>query len=155
MMNSRRLLLPFAAIALIFSAAATANEIYKWTDEDGNVHYEDRPTGAPSEQRIDIAYRRTDNGAVRQRVQARLDAQTARTEARSVAAAEEEERAEAQAAEEERKKKCESYRARLETYLQSRRLYRTDDNGERVYLDEQETLDARKRVEDLIAENCT
>jgi len=155
MMNSRRLLLPCTAIALIMSAAAAANEIYRWTDNDGNVHYEDRPTGAPSEERIDISYHRTDNTAVRQRVQARLDAQTSREEAKSVAAAEEQERAEAIAAKEERQKKCESYRARLETYLQSRRLYRTDESGERVYLDEQQTLDARKRVEDLIAENCT
>jgi len=155
MMNSRRFLLPCAAIALIMSAAATANEIYRWIDDDGNVHYEDRPTGAASEERIDISYRRTDHDAVRQRVQARVDASAAREEAKSVAAAQEKERAEEHAAAEERQHKCESYRARLETYLQSRRLYRTDDSGERVYLDEQETLDARKRVEDLIAENCT
>ena len=32
--------------------------------------------------------------------------------------------------------KCERSRARLETYLQSRRLYRTDEDGERVYLDD-------------------
>ena len=36
----------------------------------------------------------------------------------------------------ERAQQCERARARLETYLQSQRLYRTDENGERVYLDE-------------------
>jgi hypothetical protein len=153
MIMNTRCLLACAAIAI--AASAGASEIYKWTDEDGNVHYEDRPTGAPSEQRLDISYERTNNEAVQQRVQARVDAQTTREEARSVAAAQEQERAEQLAEEEARSKKCDSYRARLETYVQSRRLYRTDDNGERVYLDDDQTQEARQRVEELIAENCT
>ena len=152
---NKRTLIALTALALGAGSVAAASEIYRWTDDDGNVHYEDRPTGAATEERLDISYRRTDNEVVRQRVQARLDAQTTRDEARSVAAAQEQEQAEKAAADEARQKKCESYRARLETYVQSRRLYRTDDSGERVYLDEQETDDARRKVEELIAENCT
>lgn len=152
---NKRTLIALTALALGASTMAAGSEIYRWTDDDGNVHYEDRPTGAASEERLDISYRRTDNNAVRQQVQARLDAEATREEARSAAAAQEQEQAEQAAAEEARQKKCESYRARLETYLQSRRLYRTDDSGERVYLDEQETDDARRKVEELIAENCT
>lgn len=152
---NKRTLIALTALALGAGSVAAASEIYRWTDDDGNVHYEDRPTGAATEERLDISYRRTDNDVVRQRVQARLDAQATRDEERSVAAAQEQEQAEKAAADEARQKKCESYRARLETYVQSRRLYRTDDNGERVYLDEQETEDARRKVEELIAENCT
>jgi len=152
---NKRTLIALTALALGAGSVAAASEIYRWTDDDGNVHYEDRPTGAATEERLDISYHRTDNDVVRQRVQARLDAQATRDEERSVAAAQEQEQAEKAAADEARQKKCESYRARLETYVQSRRLYRTDDNGERVYLDEQETEDARRKVEELIAENCT
>ena len=154
-MKVKRLAFGFAVVAMTLAGGAAANEIYKRVDADGNVYYEDRPTGAAGEERLDITYRRTDSGVVRQRVQARVDAQATREEARSVAAAREQEAAEQQAAEEERKKRCEDSRARLETYLQSRRLYRTDDNGERVYLDEEQTREARRRVEEQIAENCS
>jgi len=39
---------------LIVSAAAPAQEIYRWVDRDGVVHYADQP-GAPNAQRIDYA----------------------------------------------------------------------------------------------------
>ena len=72
------------------------------------------------------------------------------------AAAEEERAAEEEAAEAAANaKKCDSYRAQLETFVQSRRLYREDENGERVYLDEEQIQDARTRVEELISKNCT
>ena len=154
-MKARQLALTCAVAAMTFAAGATANEIYKWTDADGNVHYEDRPSGAASEERIDITYRRTDSGAVNQRIQARLDRQADRAEAKSVAAAQEQEAIDKATAAEERSKACERARARLETYLQSRRLYRTDENGERVYLDDAERQEARQKAEEQITENCT
>jgi hypothetical protein len=154
-MQGKRIVLSFAIAALTVSAGAAANEIYKWTDEDGNVHYEDRPSGAETEERVDIYYRRTDSGAVKQRVQARLDAQASREEARSVAAAAEKEAADNAAAAAERQKACERSRARLESYLQARRLYSTDDNGERVYLDDAQRQEARQKAEEQIAEFCS
>jgi len=45
-MRNLRLLL-----ILIITAAATANAgVYKWTDEQGNVHFGDRPTSSQAEQ---------------------------------------------------------------------------------------------------------
>ena len=154
-LSTRRLALTCAVAAMTLAAGATANEIYRWTDEHGNVHYEDRPSGAATEERIHIAYRRTDSGAVNQRVQARVDRQAERAEAKSVAAAREQEAAEQAAAAEERAKACERARARLETYLQSRRLYRTDENGERVYLDDAERQEVRQKTEEQITEFCS
>ena len=46
-MNTRRMTLTIAIAALTFAGGAVASEIYKWTDEDGNVHlllFEDSPT---------------------------------------------------------------------------------------------------------------
>ncbi len=154
-MKARRIAVACAVAALTFAGGATANEIYKWVDENGNVHYEDRPSGAASEERIDITYRRTDSSAVQRRVQARVDAQTAREEQKSVAAAAAQEAADNAAAEAERQKACERSRARLETYLQSRRLYRTDENGERVYLDDAQREEARRKAEEQITEFCS
>ncbi|MBT8108402.1 MAG: DUF4124 domain-containing protein [Gammaproteobacteria bacterium] len=154
-MKRQQIALACAVAALTVAPGVTANEIYKWTDTDGNVHYEDRPSGAPTEERIDIGYRRTDNSAVRKRVSARVDAQAARAEADSAAAAAEKEAEENAAAEAERQKACERSRARLESYLQARRLYRTDDAGERVYLDDAQREEARRKAEEQIAEFCS
>jgi hypothetical protein len=132
-----------------------ANEIYKWTDENGSIHYGDRPSGAATEQRLAMTYTRTNSGSVDKRVEARQEAATAREEARAEEAANEKEAAENAAIAAERDRKCERSRTRLETYLQSRRLYRTDDNGERVYLDDEQRSEARKKAEDQVAEFCS
>jgi len=154
-MKRKRFLIGFAVLAMAASGGSIAEGIYKWTDEQGNVHYEDRPTSSASAERIAITYRRTNPTALQQRVQTQVDSETARKEAR-VAAAEEAKMADAAAAEAAAKQKqCESYRARLQTIEQSRRVYRQDDNGERVYLDEQELQKTRQRVEEQIAENCS
>ena len=154
-MKGKRLALSCAVIAMTIASGAMANEIYKWTDENGNVHYEDRPTGAATEERLHMTYNRTNSSAVHQRVQARVDARTAREEAKTVAAASEKEAAENAAIAAERAQKCEKSRARLESYLQARRVYRTDENGERVYLDDDQRQDARKKAEEQISEFCS
>ncbi len=46
------------------------------------------------------------------------------------------------------------YKERLQTYLTSRRLYRQGENGERIYLNEEETLAARAKVQEKIVEFC-
>jgi hypothetical protein len=132
-----------------------ANEIYKWTDENGTVHYGDRPSGASTEERLAMTYSRTDNTVVRQRVQARVEATAARQEARSAAAEAAREAAEEETNAAERAQRCDKARARLETYLQSPRLYRTDDNGERVYLDDAERDKARQKAEEKVTEYCS
>ena len=153
-MTGKRYLIGLAVLAMTLGSASMASEIYKWTDAEGNVHYEDRPTGSATEQRLKLSYSRTNVEAVQQRISSRVESQEARREAKA-AAAEEEQSATAAAAEAaEKRKKCESYRARLQTFVQSRRLYRENDNGEREYLDDKQTQEARQRVEELIAENC-
>jgi len=154
-MKGKRIVLTFAVMAMTFAGGAVANEIYKWTDAEGNVYYEDRPTGAETEERLDITYQTTNNSAVQKRVQKRVDAQTARQEADSVAAAAQQEAADNAAADADRQMKCDNSRARLESYLQSRRMYRTDENGQRVYLDDEQRQEARQKAEDQISEFCS
>ena len=146
------------ALALILAVTVTgtvsASEIYKWVDEDGGIHYGDRPTGAASEERLTVRSRPTNPEAVQSQVVARLNAQTARATAAASAPqgpSEEELRAEAR----ERAEKCSTYRQRLEKFVQSRRLYREDESGERVYLDEDETQAARERVQNQVEEYCS
>jgi hypothetical protein len=140
---------------MALAASASASEIYKWTDAEGNVHYEDRPSGAPSEQRLKLTYQRTNSSAVSQRIQARLDREAERAEAKTAEAASEQEAAEQAATAEERASTCKRAQARLESYRQARRLYRTDANGERVYLDDAQRQEARQKAEEQVAEFCS
>ncbi len=142
------------AVTLTASGVALSGEIYKWTDEEGNVHYEDRPLGGAATERVAIVSRSTNNSSVQASIDARRDRMAARDEARAKRSEAETEAAKAEAEAEERKEKCSQYRARLEGYLQSQRLYREDENGERVYLDETQILEARTKVQDKIQEYC-
>ena len=76
-------------------------------------------------------------------------------EARGEANSQREAEAQARAEMEARAAKCQEHRARLESYLQSRRLFRENEAGEREYLDEEQTMEARRKVEEAIQENCS
>lgn len=135
------------------SGIAFANDIYKWTDADGNVHYGDRPTGDATEERLAISSGPTNPSKVQAPVQSRNATRAAFEEA---AASEPqgptEDELRALAA--EKKQKCDTYKARLQKFVQSRRLYKEDKDGERVYLDEEQTQAARERVENQVQEYC-
>jgi len=135
------------------SGIAFANDIYKWTDADGNIHYGDRPTGDATEERMVIASSATNPAKVQARAESRY---ATKKPAEAAGAAEpqgpSEDELKAQAA--VRKQKCDTYKARLQKFVQSRRLYKQDENGERVYLDEDQTQAARERVENQVQEYC-
>lgn len=143
-----------ASLAVALAGGAWAGDIYKWTDDEGNVHYGDRPAPDGSSRRLAIESSATDHERVAARLEPRREAREAREEERAeaeeAAASEEEERQ----AEAERAEKCATYKERLQKFLQSRRLYREDENGERVYLDEEEMLAARDQVQDRVEEYC-
>ena len=152
-MNSKIFLVGLTVCGLL-AGSAMANEVYKWTDEDGNVHYEDRPAAGAEPEVIGLTYRRTDPDAVARQQQGLADSMAAREEAKAVEA-EAAQAAAARAAEEaERGQKCEAYRGKLETFVTSRRLYRKDENGERVFLEDDEIQETRRRAEELVAEYC-
>ncbi len=141
-------------LAVSVAGMAFANDIFKWTDEDGNVHYGDRPTGDASEERLAIASRPTNPSKVQAQVQARHEATAAAKQvAASQPAGPSPEELDAQA--QERKQTCAIYKARLQKFVTSRRLYKQDENGERVYLDEDEAQAARERVENQVQEYCS
>ena len=152
-MDRKILVLVLATAAL--TTSAFAGEIYKYVDDDGNVQYLDRPSGESGEERLDVTYSGTSSEAVSARVQHQRDYMSALEEARADARSQRDAEAQARAEMEARAAKCQEYRARLETYLQSRRLFRENEAGEREYLDEEQTMEARRKVEEAIQETCS
>ncbi len=160
-MNRKKLTTTVAAAFLLVASTSFASEIYRVTDENGNVQYSDRPTFVETEERVAIASARTDTAAARAHMEQRYSlnqpaeepaAQNAIPE--EIVEEEEMTRAERAAEQRERAQKCQQYRARLDTFENSRRLYRENDSGEREYLEEGEVAEARERVQDLVNEYC-
>ena len=131
-----------------------SGEIYKWTDADGDVHYGDRPVGTDVERLHTTSNSSTDNDAVQASVEARHDREAARSESRSKRDEADQAAADARAEAAQRDVKCQESRTRMQTYLQSRRLYQQDDAGERVYLDEDQTMQARADAQEMIQKYC-
>ncbi len=152
-MNRKFLVLALTAATL--TTSAFAGEIYKYVDENGNVHYLDRPSGESGEQRLDVTYSGTSNAAVSAQVKRRQNYMEALDEARKETQSRREAEAQARAEMEARAAKCQENRARLETYLQARRLYRENEAGEREYLDDEQILEARRKAEEAIQETCS
>lgn len=153
-MKTRHLTSGIIALALTFSSGAFANEIYKFTDANGNVHYTDRPSGDSNEERLQVSYNRTDNSAVQERVNTRRDFEAKRDEARSEAKSAKQAAEDERAAAEAKAARCADYRQKMKSMLEARRVYREDEKGERVYLDDVARAEARSKAEELIKENC-
>ena len=97
----RKSLIVVTVATLACSSAVLSGEIYRWTDENGNVHYEDRPLG-DQVQRLDVISSNTDNSAVQASIDARRERENARAEARSKRSEEEQAAAEAKVEAEKR-----------------------------------------------------
>ena len=150
----RSALFVISTASLLVGGAALSGEIYKWTDADGDVHYGDRPVGTDVERLHTTSNSSTDNDAVQASVDARHDREAVRSEARSKRDEADKAAADASAEAAQRDVKCQESRTRMQTYLQSRRLYQQDDAGERVYLDEDQTMQARADAQEMIQKYC-
>ncbi len=159
-MKRKQLLAIIALGASLATGPALASDIYRYVDEDGNVHYGDRPTGDPTEQRMAIVSRPTDNSVVQARYNTRYadpESSGETTDPTTIEPAGNSEpltRAERAKARQDRANKCQKYRDQLETLMTSRRLFREDADGERSYLEEDEIQEARDKAQELVVENC-
>lgn len=134
-------------IAALLPMLATA-EIYRWTDEQGRVHFGQRPVaGAETVQ-------------VKPQVVER-DAHTREREARTQrfydARREEQQQAAATAAAQrvERANECRELQRRLAQMPEGYRYYREGADGERIYYSDEETDTARRQLRERIAQRCT
>lgn len=154
-MNRNLCVLILSASAVVTGAPALAGEIYKYVDDNGNVNFVDRPTGQSGEERLQLTYARTSGAAINSQIERRQQYMEAREKAREEQLSQREAEDQLRAETEQRAAECQQHRARLESYLGARRMYRENEAGEREYLNDDEMLEARKRVEEKIAETCS
>ena len=143
--------LPLVLVLTLASAFAIA-DVYKWVDENGKVHYGDRPPGAgtdSSTMTLPAAPSRDANQGQRSRDQQRLlDAFEAERAAQARATAE------SAAARREGREQCEKASHALARFERANIVYTTDDTGERAYMSDEERRKATTKITLWIAEHC-
>lgn len=143
-----------AASALAFASASA--EIYTWVDENGVVHYADQPQHKDAK-RSEIDSARTDDGDAQRRLESAVALNAAQRKAFNDARSEPDPNdlvAQAERTVELRRQSCEAARAKLQQFAQARRLFTLDEEGAKVYLNEDQTLAARAEVQAAVSEHC-
>lgn len=145
----QRLIL-LAIIGLMLPSLTVAQAVYRWTDENGEVHFGDRePTGRKSE-RVSVKTGRPSGDSERRSPQEQveeLDKQQAERSRKN------EESAADGARRKQREANCETARANLKVIESNARIRVTED-GEQRYLDEEEIAKQKQRFEEIAEENC-
>lgn len=137
------LLTAFFTLAASLTANHAGADVYKYTDEQGNVLYTDKPRTLPAE-RLNVQSQKTDIVAV----QARQDAEQKRMQdaanaRQQTTAQQSSSQAAARLTAEDKAQRCTEARARYDTYMNSQKLYEQQPDGERRYLTSEE-LDAAR-----------
>lgn len=149
----KSLLMYVCLLTFTLSTSATA-AVYKWTDADGSIHFGDQPPAAQKTENINIATppRSSSSEIPKESVKERQE---------KLLKTMDEEKAAKQKAQEkqakldaENKQKCQelnNYKQNLET---ARRIVRTNSNGEREYLSDDERAKESSRTNAEITRYC-
>jgi len=150
--------LPWAAAFIIgligTQALASEAAVFKWTDENGIVHYSDVPLDAQARD-TGMRSERTDDRAIREQ-------QLLQWEQSQKTSAEEQEDAQGQRVAAQRQAedqtviadRCTNARVRAERYANAHRLYEPQPNGDRRYLTDEQLSAARKAAELEVIQWC-
>lgn len=140
-------------LALLVISLPAMAEIYQWVDANGNVQYSDRPREGAT--LVPISSRPTDPAQVRERELKRWESGVQAERQEQAVDAERTARAEADKdLEAQRRENCGKARKRYAQYSQAHRIYQNLPNGERRYLSDEETTEAREGAAAAVEEWC-
>jgi hypothetical protein len=132
--------------ALLFcSGLCSAANVYKWVDAQGKVQYGDRPPDGVNAELVPMLSSHATSLPQRTAV-------AATPSSPSNDAAKQAVRDDVEAT---RAKQCIEAKERYKKYVESRRLYKTDDSGQRVFLTGQEIDAARLSAKRDVDETCS
>lgn len=135
----------------LISSSAMA-EVFKWTDEQGNVHYGARPPTGQSANQVRIDAAPPADPYLQQRRENMMKQLDANAEERQ-----EKKKQQAKTAKEkaEKKKRCQNARSRLSMLEGHGRVYTTDANGERSYYSSEQLERNREQARRTVREHCS
>lgn len=134
----------------LYADSAHAGEVYKQVDENGNVVYSDRPREATATP-LDVDTAKTDPAAAARKLDELKKAREQREQTKTDAAKEAEHQRDLAA---QRQANCEKARAYQQRVQTARRLYETDENGNRTYYSSEQQDAARVLASTRVREWC-
>jgi hypothetical protein len=138
-----RTIATFTLATSVLLAVQTHADVYKYTDDKGNVLYTDKPATLPAE-RLNVQSQKTDVVAAQTRQDADMKRMQDADKSRQQATNQQNEQQRAgQLDAKDKAEKCTQARDRYDKYMNSQKLYTQEANGERRYLSSQE-LDAAR-----------
>ena len=146
-----RFLLVAAAIALLSPALGSADSVYRWTDENGVVHFGDREPVGRAADRVSVKTGTATSSEERKSPQEQLKAleeNQAERERQQKETAVEEARRKQQAV------RCDAARANLQAINSNARIRVVDADGEQRYLTPEEIEAKRAEFETIVGESC-
>lgn len=134
-------------IGVLLPTLAVAGEVYKWVDEEGNVHFGDKPQKNVKSETVKID-KHTPDPNYRNRMQSIKNDMERRREV-SI-----EKKAEQKKISEENASLCQSAKRRLYPLKQKIRVFNYDDAGERKYIDDGDRASKIKELEAIVKKAC-
>ena len=141
----------------LFAAVAQGAEVYRSKNADGGVVYSDRPTNESSEAVTTVTTPHGNNGqAAPAQRQGRATGARASSDAPPEAPAKPAPLSGPTSTDlrAERQKNCDVAKERQQRYDLSRRLFKTNDKGEREYLDDKAVAEAKAKAAQDVKDWC-
>lgn len=131
--------------------AGLAAGVYRWVDENGEVHYGDRPPSNTESTRMEIESAPApapEDGERRLKTQRLLDALESQRDRDKQKAAQ------AKADEARQERNCQSARRQVALHQRANSVFRRGPDGERIYLSDEERKQALARARTLVDQWC-
>lgn len=148
-MNERRWVLIWA---LALSSQSMGAGIYKWVDEQGNVQYTQTPPPNRPATRFEARPEPVDSEGALEKLKQQQDKSDAFFKERDTQA---KEQAKSEQESVERSKHCAQARENLTKLETTNRLFRTDEDGQRVKMTEEERQKELTEAQSQIEQFCT
>lgn len=149
----KKLIIP---LLLLCYADGSGAQIYKWVDANGTAHFSDSPPPGDSAEEVELDGQPSEQAVQEaQEAQARrLQYQRADSEARHEEEARRQEIQDLERQEAELQSECANARQQLAVLEMQLPVYRENDAGERVYLEDDDRASEQAQLTGQIAQHC-
>ncbi len=139
-------------LCLLATPVAALAGTYRWVDENGQTHFGDRPPAGAVSDEVKVTPAPVDEDAAARARKTRVNEFLEQSEKER--AERNEAKARQETAAEERQARCEQLRGRLKYLKSVSKIYRINNDGERVYVDDEENERLRREFTARVQSEC-
>ncbi len=139
---------------LAMGSAHATETVYTWKDAKGQVHFTDRPRAPSDAKEVNVYVRDSGGGEESPPESAGTNSSTSYPSDEPAASGGTVASVQADVAK-ARAENCKKAQDRYKSYVESRRLFREGEGGQRQYLSDQELAEARVRAKQAVDEYCS